>query len=472
MQKNSYNKTSFHFEKIALHWPKYYRLNNYYHQDLQRLALTLIPSYGSIIEFGCREGELLSFLPNKKRAGVEISKIMLKNARKKNPKIKFYYFDEYENFDIKERYDYILLSNNLSYTKDVQVFVKKLHKICHKDSRIIVIYFNYYWKIVLELAEKIKLRLPQPFEPNWLDVEDIKNFFEIEKFDLIKKGQKFIFPYPLPFLSNLVNKYLAYFPLINNVCLTKYAIFRPKCKPEKYSVSVIMPARNEEGHIPKVLDKIPKMGRKTEVIFVENRSRDKTLEAIKKEVSRYRGPIKARYYSFKANCKKEAVFFGFKKAENDILMICDSDLTVDPKELIKFYNAMSNGYGEFINGSRLVYPMEKQAMRFLNTLANKFFSIAFSFLLDQKIKDTLCGTKTIFRKDYLNILKYRKYFRNFDPFGDFDLIFGASKLNLKIVEIPVRYKARTYGKTNINRFSHGWLLLKMTILAAKKIKFV
>lgn len=471
MQKNSFKKISYHFDNVARYWPKYYRLNNYYHKDLQRLALTLIPKHGSVIEFGCREGELLSLLPNKQKAGAEISKIMLSKAKKKSPKIKFYYFNEYENFNIKEKYDYILLSNNLSYTKDVQVFVKKLHKISHENSKIVIIYFNYYWKIILELAEKLKLRFPKPFEPNWLDYEDIKNFFGLEKFDLIKKGQRFLFPYNFPVLSKLINKYFAYSPIINNLCLTNYAIFRPKRKIGKYSVSVIMPARNEEGHISKVLDKIPNMGKNTEVIFIENRSKDKTLEAIKKELSRYRGPIKARYYSYPANCKKEAVFFGFNKAKNDILMIHDSDLTVDPKELTKFYNAMSEGYGEFINGSRLVYPMEKQAMRFLNTLGNKFFSIAFSFLLDQRIKDTLCGTKAIFKKDY-EILKEQKYFDDFDPFGDFDLIFGASKLNLKIIEIPVRYKARTYGSTNIRRFIHGWLLLKMTFFAAKKIKFV
>ena len=123
-------------------------------------------------------------------------------------------------------------------------------------------------------------------------------------------------------------------------------------------------------------------------------------------------------------------------------------------------------------GTRLVYPMEKDAMRFLNIIGNKFFSLAFSWLLEQPIKDTLCGTKVIFRKDYERLAQNRSYFGDFDPFGDFDLIFGAAKMNLKIVEIPIRYQARKYGSTNISRFSHGWLLLKMTVFAARKIKFI
>ena len=66
----------------------------------------------------------------------------------------------------------------------------------------------------------------------------------------------------------------------------------------------------------------------------------------------------------------------------------------------------------------------------------------------------------------------RKYFGDFDPFGDFDLLFGAARLNLKIVEVPIRYRARRYGETNISRWRHGWLLLKMVAFAARRIKFI
>jgi glycosyltransferase involved in cell wall biosynthesis len=168
--------------------------------------------------------------------------------------------------------------------------------------------------------------------------------------------------------------------------------------------------------------------------------------------------------------KGDAVRKGFAAATGDVLMILDADLTVPPEDLPKFFEALTSGKGEFINGTRLVYPMERQAMRTLNHLGNKFFSLAFTWLLEQRFRDTLCGTKVLFRRDYERIAANRHYFGDFDPFGDFDLIFGASRLNLRIVEVPVRYRERTYGVTNISRFRHGWLLLRMCLVAFRKLK--
>jgi glycosyltransferase involved in cell wall biosynthesis len=170
--------------------------------------------------------------------------------------------------------------------------------------------------------------------------------------------------------------------------------------------------------------------------------------------------------------KGDAVRKGFSAAKGDILMILDADLTVPPEDLPKFYRALAENHGEFINGCRLVYPMEKQAMRFLNYIGNKFFSIMFTWILNQRFKDTLCGTKALLKKDYEKIQANRSFFGNFDPFGDFDLIFGAVKQNLKVVEVPIRYRERTYGRTNINRFRHGILLMKMTIFAYKKMRIL
>lgn len=215
------------------------------------------------------------------------------------------------------------------------------------------------------------------------------------------------------------------------------------------------------------------MGKWDELIFVEGNSSDDTKKEIKRVIQKYQ---KERNLVLidqgRGRGKGDAVRKGFAKARGDILMILDADLTMPPEELTKYYKIISSGIGEFVMGSRLVYPMENQAMRFLNIIGNKFFSLVFSFLLDQKIKDTLCGTKVLFKKHYEQIVKNRSYFGDFDPFGDFDLIFGAAKLNLKIVEVPIRYKARTYGETNISRFKHGFLLLKMVIFASRKIKFV
>ena len=168
--------------------------------------------------------------------------------------------------------------------------------------------------------------------------------------------------------------------------------------------------------------------------------------------------------------KADAVFAAFDAAQGDVLMILDADLTVPPEQLPKFWHAIQSDKGEFINGSRLVYLMDTDAMRFLNLVANKSFSIAFTWLLSQRFTDTLCGTKVLRRSDYVRLKEGRSYFGDFDPFGDFDLIFGASKLSLKVVEIPIHYASRTYGETQISRFKHGLLLLRMVLFAFLRIK--
>jgi glycosyltransferase involved in cell wall biosynthesis len=238
----------------------------------------------------------------------------------------------------------------------------------------------------------------------------------------------------------------------------------------EYSVSIVVPARNEQGNIENAIKRTGKFGSRQEFIFVEGHSSDQTWEEMQRVKEAYPDhDIRVIRQSGKG--KGNAVREGFDLATGDILMILDADLTMPPEELEKFYLALQQNKGEFINGCRLVYPMDKQAMRFLNLLANKFFGLFFTYLLGQRLKDTLCGTKVLFRRDYLAIMKNRHYFGDFDPFGDFDLLFGAAKLNLKMTEIIIRYRDREYGSTQISRFKHGWLLVKMSLFAAKKIKF-
>ena len=237
------------------------------------------------------------------------------------------------------------------------------------------------------------------------------------------------------------------------------------------SVSIIVPARNEAGNIEPVFRRIPKIFKDYELIFVEGHSTDNTLEEISKQIKLH-PQVRSSCYTQQGKGKGDAVRLGFSKADGDILMILDADLTMPPENLPRFYDALVNGIGDFINGVRLVYPMEKDAMRFFNFVGNKFFSMVFTFLLGQSIKDSLCGTKILWKSDYEEIAANRDYFGDFDPFGDFDLLFGAAKLNLKIVDMPIRYSERVYGETNIQRWKHGWLLLKMVIFAAKRLKFV
>ena len=235
---------------------------------------------------------------------------------------------------------------------------------------------------------------------------------------------------------------------------------------------MVVPARNEAGNIEAAILRTPAMGPDDELIFIEGNSTDNTWETICQLQAKYQTSRTIRIDRQEGKGKGDAVRKGFSLATKEILMILDADLTVPPEELPRFYDALVSQKGEFINGSRLVYPMEKQAMRFFNLLGNKFFAVMFSFVLGQRFKDTLCGTKVLTRENYQKLAAQRKYFGEFDPFGDFDLIFGAARMGLRIVEVPIHYRERTYGETNIERWKHGVILLRMLRFAAARIKFL
>ncbi len=448
------------------------KTNKYYQKDLFNFFRQNIPSQKSILEIGCGTGNLIKRLNPYRGVGIDISEKKIKIAAKqKNNNIKFICSSP-ENLNITEKFDYIIISHSLAKINDIQKVFQQIKKISLPESRIIIAYHNFLWQPILKISEWLNLKEKQE-RLNWLNRYDIVNLLTIEEFEIIKSGNRFLFPLFIPLVSEIINRYLAQLPILNKLCLTGFIIARPIGIPikNKKSVSVIIPARNEEGNIKNLVKRIPDMGEKTELIFVEGGSKDNTLAEIKKINKIYGKKKTIKYMTQNGTGKGDAVRMGFQAAKGDILMILDADLSVRPEDLPKFYHALICNKGELIIGSRLVYPLKKESMRLLNIIGNKFFSLAFSWLLGQKIKDTLCGTKVISKENYSNLAKNRKYFGDFDPFGDFDLIFGAAKLNLKILEIPIRYQPRQYGKTNISRFRHGWLLLKMTVFALNKIKF-
>lgn len=373
----------------------------------------------------------------------------------------------------ERRYDYIIVSDVIGYLEDIQASFISLADHSHDKSRVIITTYNFLWEPIFRLAEKLGLKMPHPMQ-NWLSPADVEQLLYLAGFEVVKKGGRLVLPKNIPLLAPLFNRYLAKLPLLKNLCLINYFVARKR--PERrgakeLSVSVLIPARNEKGNIESAIKRTPMMGSHTEILFVEGNSTDDTWSEIERVKAAYPDKdIKTMKQDGKG--KGDAVRKGFDAAKGDILMILDADLTVPPEDLPKFYRAIVEGDGEFINGCRLVYPMEDKAMRLLNTFGNKFFSVMFSWLLEQRIKDTLCGTKVLLREDYRRIKENRKFFGDFDPFGDFDLLFGAAKLNLKIVDLPIHYQARVYGDTNISRFKHGWLLLKMCFFAMKKIKFI
>ncbi len=281
-------------------------------------------------------------------------------------------------------------------------------------------------------------------------------------------------PAAIPLLAGLCNRFLVHLPILRHLATYNALIARPMAlpRPANPSLSVVVPARNEAGNIEDAIRRIPDLGAFTELIFIEGGSIDNTWEVMEEMQRKYEGKRRIRIARQPGKGKNDAVKLGFSLAEGDLLTIVDADLTMPPEELPKFYEAVVDGKCEFANGSRLVYPMENEAMRFFNILGNHFFALAFSWLLGQRLKDTLCGTKMLSRKAYASLDANRGYFGDFDPFGDFDLLFGAAKLQLKIRDIPIHYKARVYGDTNISCWRHGMILLRMTFFALRKLKFV
>jgi len=314
--------------------------------------------------------------------------------------------------------------------------------------------------------------MPQEAQ-NWLSTNDIMAIMGLADFEAIKREWRQLVPRRLLGLGSLINRYVATLPGLRIACLRNYIVGRSlRChRLDATSTTVVVPCRNERGNVEDAVRRMPGFCDDLEIFFVEGHSKDGTLEEIHRVIEAYpERDIKVLQQDGVG--KADAVFKAFEAARGEVLMILDGDLTVPPEQLPKFWRALNDGKGEFINGTRLVYPMEQEAMRALNLLGNRFFSMMFSWLLNQRFTDTLCGTKALTRAHFALIKANRKYFGDFDPFGDFDLIFGAAKLNLKIVEVPVRYARRTYGETQISRFAHGWLLLRMVAFAFRKLKAV
>lgn len=458
-----------YFENTANQRDKWKRRNSFYQKTIERQFAFIIPEGSTVLELGCSTGDLLNAVRPARGIGVDFSPTAISIARQKYPHLEFQVADALV-FSTEPAPDYVIVSDLITSLWDVQIFFRQLKSYVSPRTKIIISSYNYIWEPVLNLGEVLGLKAKQPLQ-NWLTIKDIANVFRLEGFEIIKVERKLLFPKYIPGINLLLNKLLANLPGINKLDLIQFISARPVYADLKdFSVSIVIPARNEKGNVENIIKRTPAFGSRQEFIFIEGHSGDGTYEEMLRVQRAYpETDIKVMRQTGKG--KGNAVREAFDTATCDILMILDADLTTPPEDMPKFYQALRSNKGEFINGCRLVYPMEKGAMRFLNHLGNIFFGWFFSYLLGQRLKDTLCGTKVLFRTDYQKIIANRKYFGDFDPFGDFDLLFGAAKLNLKITEVLVRYRDREYGSTQINRFSHGWLLIKMSLFAARKIKF-
>jgi SAM-dependent methyltransferase len=455
--------------------PRHPAARDFLHRDLATALTRLVPADASVIEVGCGDGDLLAALPSGRRKGIDYLPEAIDRARARHPDIAFEVADATaEPFASLERFDAVICDRLCHSVLDIKALLAGMKHQLAPGGRIYLTAFSALWELPVRLAEIAGLKRPAP-TANWLSDSDFRNLYDIAGLEVVRYEDRLLLPIDLPVVSRALNRYLVRAPAMKHASLYRIYVLRDRgAAPvaRRASVSVIVPTRNEAGNVAAAVARTPLLGSSTELIFVEGHSTDDTWATIQQTVRAYDGPLKLRAFQQTGKGKGDAVRLGFAHASGDVLMILDADLTVPPEELLAFYDVLTAGHADYVQGTRLVYPMEPGAMRFFNKLGNMAFSELFTYLLQQPIKDTLCGTKVLWRRDYQRIAAARGSFGDFDPFGDFDLIFGAARLNLKIAEIPVRYRDRTYGETNISRWKHGWLLLRMSVIAARKIKFV
>jgi SAM-dependent methyltransferase len=455
------------------------RSRQYFLEYLARVLRARIPAGQVVLDVGCGAGELLAALQPSRGVGIDLSGTAIAAARQAHPDaaLTFHQGDGADPAVLKELggpFDVVLMINVVTNLADVQGAFESVASVCHQRTRVFVYSYSRLWQPALRAAEMAGLKARPPAEA-WLPPEEVRNMLQLADYEVVRRDYQVVMPLYVPLLSDLVNRYVGHLPIVELLSLMYGLVARPAphrfpARPQP-TVSVVIPCRNEAGHIEPLVQRLPELAPGSEFLFVEGGSKDETEAVIRKAIAAH-PERRMRLLKQAGKGKGDAVRLGFAEARGDVLAILDSDMGVAPEDLDRFVDALARGKGEFLNGSRLVYPMEGRAMRFLNLIANKLFALLFSWVLGQQVRDTLCGTKVLYRADYEQIAANRAYFGDFDPFGDFDLLFGAARLNLKIVDLPIRYHERKYGETNISRFSHGLLLVAMSMFAARKLKFL
>ncbi|MFI5309927.1 MAG: glycosyltransferase [Gemmatimonadales bacterium] len=462
-----------HWDNVATASRSGYSAGLAYSRELQRVIGNVVLPGQRVLELGCGQGDLLAALQPSVGVGVDLSPEMTARATARHPGLRFIAADALDA-DIEGTFDVIVLSDLLNEIWDAQGLFRRIAGWCSADTRIVISIHSQLWKAPLDLARRAGLATPL-LQQNWFAPEDVSNLLALEGLELVRRNREILFPLPIPLIQPLANRFAAKLPVVGAFCLVNlFVARRARALGEADAppaVSVVVPARNEAGNIADILRRIPDMGAGTEIVFVEGGSVDDTWAVIAREVEA-QPRRRCKVVKQQGRGKGDAVRAGFREATGDIFMILDADISVAPEDLARFYGALVSGRGEMINGVRLVYPMDGRAMQFLNLVANKTFGMIFSWLLGQPVRETLCGTKVLWRRHYERIAANRAHFGEFDPFGDFDLLFGAARLSLRIVDLPVRYQERVYGSTNIQRWRHGVLLLRMVFLAARRLKFV
>jgi len=485
------NRTRDHYDRLASQRDEWYRRNYYYHRYLETCLQAIVPPGASVLELGCGTGNLLSSLRPSRGVGLDISPESARIAQKNHPELEFRVGDAEAIPLISESFDFIVASDLVGELDDIAAMLDCVRGLSHRNSKLVLTFHNPVLEGALRVAQRAGWSMT-PVQQNWANRQTIGDLLKLADFRVESIRHGLLVPKHIPAIAPLLNRYLSgrrlftYADLVNIVVASPII---PAPEPQPLSVTVVIPCRNEIGNIEAAVERLPELGSHTEILFVDGHSTDGTKERIEEVIARYRGRRDIRlllqvpdadYGASKDHPdapttmlklgKGDAVRKGFDAARGDVLMILDADLTVPPEDLPRFFYPLATGKADFVNGTRLVYPMEDRAMKFVNYLGNWFFTVLFTWLLEQPIRDTLCGTKAMRRTDYERIKAGRAHFGEFDPFGDFDLLFGAARCGLRIIEVPVRYRRRVAGVSKVRVSQHGWLLVWMSLIGVRRLK--
>jgi ubiquinone/menaquinone biosynthesis C-methylase UbiE len=454
-----------HFDIIASDYDYWKQKNAYYYSTIKSFISRIIPPDSRVLEVGCGTGEILAAMKPARGVGIDISQKMTELASRKYPQYTFIH-SPIEDLKLEEKFDYIIMVDVVDHVYDVMDVFQSLYRFCHPKTQVILTTINPWWDPILMFMEKIGAKMPEG-PHNFIEKRNLSKMLELLNFTLSYSGYLLLFPKRIPLLSFLMNSIGTRTWGLKKLSAVQYMLIQPTVKNDTdlgLGCSVVIPCYNEQDNIEEAVRRIPKMGKETEIIVVNDCSTDRTAEKTKELQNEFPN-LKLVDYSPNRG-KGYAVRKGFESATQEIIMILDADISTYPEELPRFFDPLNKGICQFVNGTRMVYPMENQAMRTLNLFGNKMFGFIMSFITQQNLTDTLCGTKAFYRSD----LKRIRW--GLDKWGDFDLLFGAAKMGSKIMEVPVHYMSRKSGESKMKSFRHCFHLLKACLIGFRELVFI
>ncbi len=428
-----------------------------YREHTIKFLSQVVPENKKVLLIGCLTSEILEALRPSYGVGLDVSEeaVRLARANCQNPNVR-YHCALPEEYKTTEKFDYVILLNVVDHSDDVLALVDSVSKFVHEDSRVILSMLNPLWHPLVKFASRLKIRIPD-HKRNLVGSRILGTALEIKSFKVMDKCRRVLVPKRIPLFSWLCNQFLSRLPGFNSLCFIQYVTAKPAelKKTNRSSCSVIIPCYNEEGNITECINRVPHMGSFTEILVVNDGSKDKTEEIVRNLTPTFPNLTLITYA--KNQGKGNAVLKGLRAAKGDVVMILDADMTVPPEELTDFFEALESKTADFASGTRFLYPMEREAMRLANYFGNILFSKLVEVIVGSECSDTLCGTKAMRKIDFAD------FELEDSAWGDFDLIFHAARRKLKCVEIPVHYKSRVAGESKMKAFSSGISFLKLCL---------